>query len=341
MKNRLLSAPYIIWVILVGLLVFSLLISMRIGSYNIPVTTIIDTMLHRFLNISSGASILPAIETTLYEIRLPRIVLAVLTGMSLSASGVSLQAVFRNPLVDPFILGISAGAAMGGALSLAFMPEIPVQAASFVCGLAAVLLALFLAHTGQDAGGLPLILAGIVVSSLFSACLSTIQFLVDPDRLGSIIFWLMGSFSRANWKTVYSVAPFMLSGLLLLIMIGWRLNILSLGEEDALSLGVQVNRFRFFIIITASLLTALSVSVCGIIGWVGLVVPHIARLIVGPEHKRLVPFTILLGGIFMLWVDNISRSFTDYEIPVGIVTSLCGAPFFMFLLKRSREIWEA
>lgn len=323
-----------------GFLVLTFLLSVNIGAYDIPLDFIVKSLWHRLTDMNSEASLTHPMEMTLYHIRIPRILLVMMVGMSLAGSGVSLQAIFRNPLVDPFILGISAGAAMGAALSLAFLPMIPIQATAFAFGLLAVLLALFLARSHQELPVISMILAGIVVSSFCSAGLSVIQFMVDPDRLGSIVFWLMGSFSLASWKSVSSVIPVMAAGLLILYGSSWRLNVLSMGEEEARSLGLAANRYRKTIIITASLLTASSVSVCGIIGWVGLIVPHIARFLVGPEHHRLVPFTILCGGIFMLWADNLSRSLADFEVPIGIITSLCGAPLFMVLLKKGQENWS-
>lgn len=332
---------FFLWSFMLMLLMGSFLVSLSVGAYHIPVRDIFISIVLRLFGIESSAALAAAMETALYEIRIPRIILAIAVGMSLAGSGVSLQALFRNPLIDPFILGVSAGAALGAALSLAFFPQMPVQIASFVSGVSAVALALFLARSRREVPVLSLILAGIVVSSLFSAGIAVIQLMVDPYRLGSIIFWLMGSMTHASWKVVISVLPFMVFGLVFLFLMRWRMNILSMGEEESHALGMNPAFYRIIIIVIASLLTALSVSVCGIIGWVGLMVPHIARLIIGPEHNRLVPFSIISGGIFMLWVDTLARGLTDFEIPVGIITSLLGAPFFMFLLKRSREIWES
>jgi len=333
----------LIWSAGLAALLISMIVSLVLGVFDIPYTTIIKSLWQHLLTAPDSKGSFPAaIETTLYDIRLPRIILVVAVGMALSGSGVSLQAIFRNPLVDPFILGISAGAALGAALSLAFFPWMPVQAVAFISGLLAVSIALFFARMRTETPLILLILTGIVVSSFFSAGLSIVQFLVDPDRLGSILFWLMGSFSMADWDLVVSVVPVILAGLAYLLLVGWRLNVLSLGNEEAESLGVSVRRQRLTVIVTASLLTASAVSACGIVGWVGLIVPHMARFVVGPEHRRLVPFTLLLGGIFMLWVDNLSRCLTSYEIPIGIITSLCGAPFFIFLLKRGgRDSWQS
>lgn len=320
------------------ILFLSIIISITIGPFKIPLVSIMKSSECIFID-RSLCNIPNAFLITIYEIRLPRILLSVCVGMALSASGVSLQAIFRNPLVDPFVLGISAGAAMGSALSLAFFPEIPVQISSFIFGLIAVFLAIFVASTRHELPIISLILSGIVISSLFTALLSGIQFLVDPDRLGSIIFWLMGSFGRVDSKTALTITSLIIFGLVLLYSLSWKLNIMSLGNEEAKSLGIETGKLRLLIIIIASFLTAISVSACGVIGWVGLIIPHMARMIIGPEHRRLTLLTIILGGIFMLWVDNLSRALTDFEIPVGIITSFCGAPFFMFLLKKGQKNW--
>lgn len=328
-----------LWVLTLSVLAITMMVSMTIGAYGIPVSVVAKSA-WGYLTLSGFPSSLhSSIDITLYQIRLPRILLVVVVGMALSGSGVALQAIFRNPLSDPFILGISSGAAMGAALSLAFFPDIPVQIAAFVFGLAAVSLALFLSNVGGKTEMISLILAGIVVSSFFSAGLSIVQFMVDPDRLGSIVFWLMGGFSSASWKLVLTVLPMLMAGLIFLLFFSFRLNVLSLDEEEARSLGLSAGYCRMAVIAIASLLTASAVSVCGIIGWVGLIVPHMARFMVGPEHSKLLPFSLLTGGVFLLWTDNLARGITAYEIPIGIITSLLGAPLFMILLKRGKEHW--
>lgn len=287
----------------------------------------------------------PALEDKLqaiiWQVRLPRIVLALLIGLALSAAGATLQAVFRNPLVDAYILGISAGAAFGCAVTVAFLPWVPVQLGAFLCSLAAAFLTFTLARTRGEVPTLALILAGVVVSAFFSALVSLIKFLVDPHKLASIVFWLMGSLSLADWRAVGKAAPLIALGTLPLLLGRWRLNALSLGETEARALGMEVGRERLFFLLGAALAVAAAVSVSGIIGWVGLMVPHIVRMLVGPDHRRVIPLSMTLGAAFLMVSDTLARTIAAGEIPVGIITTMCGAPFFVYLLKRGgQESWK-
>ncbi len=281
------------------------------------------------------------LQAIIWQVRLPRVILAMLIGLALSLSGATLQAVFRNPLVDAYILGISSGAAFGCALSVAFFPELPIQVGAFVFSLAAAFLTFTLARTRGEVPTLSLILAGVVVSAFFSALVSLIKFLVDPHKLASIVFWLMGSLSLADWRAVGKAFPWILLGAVPLWLGRWRLNAMSLGEAEALALGMEVGRERALFIMAAALAVAGAVSVSGIIGWVGLMVPHLVRMLVGPDHRRVIPLSMTLGGSFLMISDTLARSSAAGEIPVGIITTLCGAPFFIYLLKTSgKESWK-
>jgi iron complex transport system permease protein len=274
------------------------------------------------------------------DIRLPRVILAGLVGMSLAGSGVVLQGVFRNPLVDPFILGIPAGASLGCALSVGFLPGWPVQPMAFVLGMAAVAMTYGMAKTQGEVSRLPLILSGVIVSAFFTAMVSVIKFLVDPNKLQSIVFWLMGSFSLADWRQVKIAAVGVALGLAPVALMRWRLNIISMGEEEARAMGVNVKRDRIVFIFCTSLAVSLAVSVSGIIGWVGLMAPHLVRMLVGPDHRTLVPLSIAWGAAFMILADTIARNLTSFDVPVGIITALLGAPFFVFLMRRGgKESW--
>lgn len=276
----------------------------------------------------------------LYDIRIPRVILAGLVGMALSGSGVTLQGIFRNPLVDPFILGISAGAALGCALSVGFLTQWPIQLLAFLFGLISVLLTYALARTQGEVSRLPLILSGVIISAFFTAMVSIIKFLVDPHKLQSIVFWLMGSFSLANWKMVKVAGIGILGGILPLFLMRWRLNVMSMGETEAKTLGVNVRRERILFIAGSTLAVSIAVSVSGIIGWVGLMVPHLARMLTGPDHKTLVPLSMAGGAAFMIFADTIARNLANFDIPVGIITAIIGAPFFIYLMKRGgRESW--
>lgn len=274
----------------------------------------------------------------LYEIRLPRIIAAVFVGASLSVAGAVFQGIFTNPLVSPSILGVLSGASFGAALAMLLGKSfLSVQIFAFLFGFVAVFLALIISKTyGKDNNILMLILGGIISSSLFGALLSFIKFIADPyDTLPSIVYWLMGSLSMSSLNVVMVVVPVMFVCIVVLVLLGKYLNVLSLGEDEATSLGVDVKKVRFVIIMLATLLSSLSVLLAGIIGWVGLVIPHIARFIIGANHIFLLPFCAILGGIFLLLTDSISRSLLQTEIPLGILTSIVGIVVFVFVLRNT------
>lgn len=274
------------------------------------------------------------------DIRLPRIFLAGVVGIALSGSGATLQGVFRNPLVDPFILGVSAGAAFGCAVSIGFFPSLPIQVMAFGSGAAAVLLAYAVARTQGEVSRLPLVLSGVIVSAFFTALVSVIKFMVDPHTLQSIVFWLMGSFSLADWRSIGLSGTGVAIALAPAYFMRWRLNVMSMGEEEAKSLGVNVRRERLIFLTSSTLAVSLAVSVSGIIGWVGLMVPHLVRMIIGPDHKSLLPLSMAGGAAFMIFADTMARSLTNFDIPVGIITAISGTPFFVYLMKKGgRESW--
>lgn len=277
----------------------------------------------------------------LLQVRLPRILAGILVGGGLSLAGAAYQGLFKNPMVSPDILGASAGAGFGAAIGILFGLGIGgIQVLSFVCGLTAVLLAWTLA-TGATRSGDPiliLVLIGILVGSLFTALISMVKFVADPySKLPAITFWLMGSLSSINSKdALYAGIP-ILAGAIPLLLLRWRLNVLSFGEEEARSLGADTTKLRFVVIVCCTLITAGAVSISGMIGWVGLVVPHLARLLVGANHKVLLPASLLLGSSYLLLVDDVARNAYATEIPLGILTALIGAPFFLYLLSTSRR----
>ncbi len=303
-----------------------------IGTYNLSPFDVIKTIFHGKIGTPENAII--------FEIRMPRIILSGLVGIALSVSGATLQGIFRNPLVDPYILGISGGAAFGCALCVGFLSCIPIQIMAFIFGTIAVALAYFIAKTHGEISRFSLILAGIIVSSFFQALVSIIKFLVDPHKLQSIVFWLMGSFSLSDWEKVRIATIGILLGTIPIFFMRWRLNVMSMGDEEAKSLGVDVNKDRILFIIFSTISIAVATSVSGIIGWVGLMVPHLIRMISGPDHRSLIPLSIAGGASFMIIADTLSRSLTNFDIPVGIITAISGTPFFVFLLKKGNEVWE-
>jgi len=274
-----------------------------------------------------------------FQVRLPRCILAILVGMGLSASGAVYQALFRNPLVSPDILGVAAGCTFGAALAMVIPGSsfALVRIFAFIFGLAAVFSALGIAKAVGVKPILILVLAGMVVTSFFNAFVMILKYMADPyNQLPAIVFWTMGSFSRAAWKDVHTLFPLVGLGLVVIVMLRYRLNVLSLGDMQAKSLGINPTMYRVVLILISSLIVALTVATCGQVCWIGLIIPHIARTLVGPNHKQMLPITITLGGLFMLLADDIARSITAAELPISIVTSLIGAPLFAFLLYKNR-----
>jgi iron complex transport system permease protein len=313
-------------------------VALFLGTYDLSPMQVLRSLAEG-LGLLNGPADSPE-RAIVFDIRLPRVLLAALVGIALSASGVTLQGIFRNPLVDPYILGISAGAALGCALSVGFVPEVPIQILAFLFGVLAVLLAYMMAKTQGEISRLPLILSGVIMSAFFTAMLSIVKFLVDPMKLQSIVFWLMGSFALADWKLVGIAAAGIGSGMLPLLLMRWRMNVMSMGDDEASALGINVRRDRIIFIAAATLSVSVAVSVSGIIGWVGLMVPHLIRMIAGPDHKRLLPLSMAGGAAFMIVADTIARNLTNYDIPVGIITAIMGAPFFVYLMKKGgRESW--
>ena len=271
--------------------------------------------------------------TVVMDIRLPRILLAILVGTALSVSGASLQGLFRNPLVSPDILGLTAGAAFGAAFALA-TSYVPLHPAAFLGGMLAVGITYGIAYSRQGVSVVALILAGIIISGFFTALLTIVQFFADPFRLQTIVQWTMGNLHTAKWSKVTSSAPPIIVASCWMLLMRWRLNVLALGDEEARAVGMNPEREKVLILLPATLAASSAVAVAGIIGMVGLSLPHCARLLVGADNRRLLPVSASLGAVFLLVVDNFSRSLTSFELPVGIFTVLLGGPFFIVLLRR-------
>ena len=276
-----------------------------------------------------------------FDIRLPRIIGAVLVGSALSVSGAAFQSMFVNPLVSPGILGVLAGASFGAAMAMVFFNSVlAVQASAFGFGCGAVVLSMMIARLCKGDRLLMLILGGIVSGAFFTALLSIVKYMADPyDELPAIVFWLMGGLSSVDPATLFFVCVPVLVAMVCLILLTPYMNALGMGDEEARSLGVRVGQIRMILIICSTLISALTVVLAGIIGWVGLVVPHITRMLVGPDNRVLIPATALTGGLYLLIMDNLSRLLFTVEIPLGILTALCGIPFFVVVLKNARKGW--
>ncbi len=315
-------------------LIVLIIISFAIGWYWISPITIIRFFWSQLFR--TGEVFAEAITTVLVNVRPPRIALALLVGSGLSVAGHTFQGVFQNPMVSPDVLGASSGASFGAALAiLAGFASTGITLMSFVFGLISIALVLFIASFVKANKLLSLVLTGIVVSSLFSAGLSLIKFTADPtNQLPAITYWLMGSLNSARLQTLSFAAPPILLGIVVILLLRWQLNLLALGEEAATTMGVRTRLIRMVMVVSATLVTATCVSVSGVIGWIGLVVPHISRMIVGSDNRVSLPASALIGASFLLFVDNIARRATTAGIPLGILTAFIGAPFFVFLILR-------
>ncbi len=318
-------------------------ISLFLGRYTISPLTVCHALAAKLYPIATNLT--DKEEVVIFIVRLPRSILALLVGAALSISGSAFQGIFRNPLVSPDILGVSSAAGFGAALALLLsgnsVNTLSIQAGAFVFGILGVFLAYFISRVYRATTSTTiLVLSGIIISTLFNAFTSSIKLIADPyNKLPAITFWLMGSLAGVGWDQVrIAVLPIVL-GCAGLLSISWRINLLSLGDREARSLGVSTELTKIFIIICATFVTATAVCVSGVVGWIGLVVPHISRMIVGPDHKVLLPASIAIGASFLLLVDLLARTATPTEIPLGILTAVIGAPFFAYLLRKTRGGW--
>lgn len=285
----------------------------------------------------------PTIETVVLQIRGPRVIAALLVGAALAAAGAAYQNLFRNPLVSPDILGVSSGAAVGAVLGIFLsLGIVAIQSMAFAGGLAAVGMVYMVARAvrGHDPL-LVLVLAGVVLGSLLGACVALMKYLADPyNQLPAITFWLLGSLAAVDPRDLWVAAPLLLAGLLPLWLLRWRINILSLDDEEARALGVETRRIRLVVIIGATLMTSAAVAISGVIGWIGLVIPHFARLLTGPDFSRLLPVSVLLGAGFLVAVDTLARTMANIEVPLGVLTAFIGTPLFLWQLATARRGWQ-
>ncbi len=318
----------------------TMLASLSLGRYPLPPGEVLHFLLHQLGLGELEAQRQALLHNLIVDIRLPRVLTAVLVGAALSISGAAYQAVFRNPLVSPGLLGVLPGAAAGAALGLVFSDSWWImQVAAFATGFLAVAIGVGIA--GLFGGSLVmLVLGGIISGALFTALLSLVKYVADPyNQLPAIVYWLMGSLATADLPDLARVAIPMGLGILLLASLGRALDALSMGDDEAATLGLPIRSVRYGVIALATLISALTVSLAGVIGWVGLLVPHIARLITGPGNRLLLPASALLGAIFLLLADGLARNLAETEIPIGIVTELLGIPAFLLVLHRARKGW--
>lgn len=318
------------------------IIALTIGRYHIDIKDVFVILESKLLGVDAHYP--EAVNNIVLNVRLPRVIISMLVGASLSVAGAVYQGMFKNPMVSSDILGVSAGAGFGAALAILLsFSVVGIQLMSFIFGILAVSITYAIGKIvgGRGISHIVLILSGMLVGTLFSSFISLIKYVADPfSKLPAITFWLMGSLSSVNNRDVLIlIIPFII-GVVPLLLLSWKLNVLSFGEEEGKALGVNTKALRLTSILCSTLITASSVSICGLIGWVGIIVPHICRMLVGPNLKKLIPATLSCGSIYLLIVDTLSRSLFSIEIPLGILTSIIGAPFFILLLLNKGRGWN-
>lgn len=315
--------------------------SFCVGRYWVQPDKVFKILISHFTDIPHTWSAME--ETIVLKLRLPRLIMSMLVGAGLSVSGASFQGLFGNPLVSPHILGVSAGAGFGAALAIMLSGSSwTIQLLSITFGVIAVVITCGISRIKKGASSIYiLVLSGVIAAAFFEALISALKYVADPfDKLPAIVYWLMGSMAGVNLNDVLVGGPMILIGVMILILMRWRINVLSLDEEEARSLGVNIKQSRMLIIFSCTLVTAAAVSMCGIVGWVGLVIPHAGRIIVGPNHRVLIPACASIGAFYLLLIDSVARSAISTEIPLSILTAIIGAPFFAYLLRKSGGQWS-
>ena len=312
---------------------FLALIALCLGQYTIALQDVIKVLTLQEVNLVNA-------ETVIFNIRIPRILVSLIVGSGLATAGASFQALFSNPLATPDTLGCANGASFGAALGILLgLNALGIQISALIFGILAVVLVFVFTRYRHANQIMMIILGGMVVSSLFSALVSLIKYVADPnDVLPVITFWLMGSFSNSTVRSLHTGVPMIILGMMILYLMRYRMNALSLKEEEAASLGINVRKNRMIVIVASSLITASVVSMCGVVGWVGLLIPHISRMLFGNNHTKVIPGCIVFGALFMLVIDTIARCMYQAEIPVSILTAIIGAPVFLLLLRKTGGI---
>lgn len=331
-----------IWknILIWGLPLIIAIATLGMGRFEVDFTTVLKIL---------GSHVFPIEETwtqmeynVVMTVRLPRIILALLVGAGLSISGAAFQGMFANPLVSADILGVAAGAGFGASIGiLLFGNGYITQIFALIFGLAAIAFTYIIGGVGKNLPIYMLVLAGVVTSALFNALISLTKFLADPEeKLPSITYWLMGSLGTASYRDLWTAGPIILIGIIMLMAVRWRINLLTLPEDEAKSLGINVTGLKWLVITGATLCTAAAVAIAGIVGWVGLIIPHVARMLVGNNNEKVLPVSLALGGGYLLLIDTLARTLTAAEIPLSILTAIVGAPFFAYLLRRTGGSWS-
>lgn len=326
-------------VLLIFLPIVLFFLSFLLGRYPISPVDVVSTILCPMF---PQLEVSPTITTIVFEIRLPRILAAIVVGASLAMAGAAFQSIFKNPLVSSDLLGVSNGAGFGAALAIILSgSNLVIQVFAFIFGLISVSITYLISRAYKAGGILILVLSGVAISAFFNALISAIKFMADPDdKLPEIVYWLMGSLASVTMDKLLMVLVPIIIGFAILLALRWHMNLLAMGDEEAQSLGLNPSRVRLLIIAGCTLLTSAAVSISGVIGWIGLVIPHMTRMIVGPDNRILIPASLSLGASFLLLIDNISRAIISIEIPIGILTAIIGVPIFLYLLRRGYSEWS-
>ena len=317
--------------------VIVVIISLFIGRYPVSMGEVITVIINKLMGKEGFSN--PIVTSVIFDLRLPRILLGLLVGGSLATSGATLQGMFKNPLVDAGVLGVSSGASFGAVLAIILFNNQPIitMLFAFIFGGLAVFLSYTIGSFYKSTPTMMLVLGGLVISSLFSSLVSFGKYLADPyDELPAIVFWLMGSLANVGYQQIIYIIIPMSIGLVGIFLLRWRINVLSMGDKEALSLGVNVKQVKGLLIVFSTLITASAVCVSGTIGWVGLIIPHIVRMILGNDNIKLIPGSFVLGGAFLVFIDDLARTLTAAELPIGMLTALIGAPFYIILLRKSK-----
>lgn len=328
--------PLVVWVS-VAVLVTVLIAAVLIGRFPLSIPVAVDTVMARLHGLSSNT---PA-DSVIFNLRLPRVVLAALAGAGLAGAGTAFQSLFANPLATPDTLGVTSGASVGAVIALLLdMSLIGMQLLALVAGVITVIATTAIAKSKRGPDIVMLILAGVMIGALANAVIAILKYTADPDdELPQITYWLLGSLSGASFDGLLLGAPFIIVGSGIIFLLRWRMNILALGDDESRAAGMNVRRIRAVIIAAATLITASVVSMCGQVGWIGLLIPHMARMVCGNNNRNVVPMSLLFGSIFLVAIDTLARSATAAEIPISVLTAILGAPFFIYLLRRTRGSW--
>lgn len=328
--------PYVYFILIFFPLACGLL-GLSMGRMDIKISEIILF----FKNLIGGGQVDPLMESLIINIRLPRVLTALIVGGGLTAAGIAFQALFSNPLATPDILGVTSAASFGAVLGIILsLGTMGIQVLAMIFGLLSILITINLVKR-DETSMIMLVLAGIIVSSLANALASLLKYTADPmDKLPQITYWLMGSFGRTSYKNLALAGPLILISMFVIYKMRWSLNLLSLSEDEARSLGINVKRTRLIFILAATLITASSVSICGQIGWIGLIIPHLVRLMVGSNNLYTLPLGISFGAGFMVLIEALSRTVSVIELPISILTAIIGAPIFIILMRRSGGIFK-